>query len=52
MQKKVLSEQFVITHKVSDLLKIDKKLIIQNCVTNHFLGNRVSDEEWYDDNNY
>ena len=52
MQKKVLSEQFVITHKVSNLLKIDKKLIIQNCITNHFLNNRVSNEEWYDDNNY
>ena len=52
MQKKVLSEQFVITHKVSNLLKIDKKLIIQNCITNHFLNNRVSNEEWYDDSNY
>ena len=52
MQKKVLSEQFVITHKVSDLLKIDKNAIIKNCITNHFLDNRVNNEEWYDDNNY
>ena len=52
MQKKVLSEQFVITHKVSNLLKLDKNLIIRNCIKNHFLDNRVSNEEWYDDNNY
>ena len=51
-KKTVLSEQFVITHKVADIFKIDEKLISQNCLTNHFLGNKVSDEEWYDDNNY
>ena len=50
--KTVLSEQTIITHKVADIFKFDRDLITQNCVTNHFLDNKVSDEEWYDDNNY
>ena len=50
--KKVLSEQFVITHKVSDLLKIDKKNLIANTVRNYVLEKRLSNEDWYPDYNY
>jgi hypothetical protein len=50
--KKVLSEQFVITHKVSDLLKIDKKNLIANAIRNHVLEKRLDDEDWYADYNY
>ena len=50
--KKVLSEQFVITHKVSDLLKVDKENLIANDIRNHVLEKRLSDEDWYDDYNY
>ena len=50
--KHVLSEQFVITHQVSDLLKIDKKQIIQNAITNYVLGTRLDNEDWYADHHY
>ena len=50
--KKVLSEQFVITHKVSDLLKVDKKNLIANAIRNHVLEKRLDDEDWYADYNY
>jgi len=44
--KKVLSEQFVITHKVSNLLKINKKKLLTNAIKNYALGNRLSNEDW------
>ena len=50
--KKVLSEQFVITHKVSDLLKVDKKNLIANAIRNHVLEKRLDNEDWYADYNY
>jgi hypothetical protein len=50
--KKVLSEQFVITHKVSNLLKINKKKLLTNAIKNYALGNRLSNEDWYSDYNY
>ena len=50
--KEVLSEQFVITHKVSDLLKVDKKNLIANAIRNHVLEKRLDDEDWYADYNY
>jgi len=50
--KKVLSEQFVITHEVSNLLKIDKKELVKNAITNYALKNRLNKEEWYSDYNY
>ena len=50
--KTVLSEQAIITHKTADILKFDRDLISQNCITNHFFNKRISNEEWYDENNY
>ena len=50
--KKVLSEQFVITHKISDLLKVDKKNLITNAIRNYVLEKRLNDEDWYADYNY
>ena len=50
--KKVLSEQFVITHKVSDLLKVDQKNLIANSIRNYVLEKRLDDEDWYPDYNY
>ena len=52
MLKKVLSEQFIITHKVSDLLKINKKNLIANTIRNYVLEKRLSDEKWYSDYHY
>ena len=52
MHKKVLSEQFVITHKVADILKFDRKKIVSDCVKNHFFNKRVEKEEWYEQFNY
>jgi len=52
MHKKVLSEQFVITHKVADILKFDRKKIVGDCVKNHFFNKRVEKEEWYEQHNY
>ena len=50
--KKVLSEQFVITHKVSNLLKIDKETLIKNNIRDYVLEKRLIDEDWYFDYNY
>ena len=50
--KKVLSEQFVITHKVSDLLKVNQKDLIANSIRNYVLEKRLSNEDWYPDYNY
>jgi len=50
--KKVLFEQFVITHKVSNLLKIDKERLKANLIKNHVLGNRLENENWYHDYYY
>jgi len=50
--KTVLSEQFVIRHKVSDLLKINKEIIKKNILINHVTKKRLHDEEWYSDYNY
>ena len=50
--KQVLSEQFVISHKVSNLLKIDKETIIKNTLTNYVLKKRLCDEDWYSDYHY
>ena len=52
MLKTVLSEQFIITHKVSDLLKIDKQTLITNNIRNYVLEKRLSDEKWYSDYHY
>jgi hypothetical protein len=52
MHKKVLSEQFVITHKVADILKFDREKIVSNCVKNYFFNKRVQNEEWYEQFNY
>ena len=45
MHKKVLSEQFIITHKVADILKFDREKIISDCVKNHFFNKIVEKEE-------
>jgi len=50
--KKVLFEQFVITHKVSNLLKIDKEKLKANLIKNYVLGNRLENENWYHDYYY
>ena len=50
--KTLLSEQFVIRHKVSDLLKINKETIKKNILINHVTKKRLHDEEWYSDYNY
>ena len=47
--KKVLFEQFVITHKVSNLLKINKKKLKTSLLKNYVLGNRLENENWYHD---
>ena len=52
MQKKVLSEQFVITHKVADILKFDRQKIISDTVKNYFFDKRIEKEEWYEQFNY
>ena len=52
MHKKVLSEQFVITHKVADILKFHREKIVSNCVKNYFFNKRVEKEEWYEQFNY
>ena len=48
MHKKVLSEQFVITHKVADILKFDRQKIISDTVKNYFFNKRIEKEEWLD----
>ena len=50
--KKVLSEQFIITHEVSNILRIDKQNLIKNAITNYAFNNRLSNEDWYPDYNY
>ena len=52
MRKKVLSEQFVITHKVADILKFDRQKIISDTVKNYFFNKRIEKEEWYEQFNY
>ena len=52
MHKKVLSEQFVITHKVADILKFDRKKIISDTIKNYFFNKRIEKEEWYEQFNY